>query len=64
MYDNNFLIVINAIAMLVNMLFGMSVHNSGYKVAQRARELDKIEHWLDIRAEKIDKIIESRNIVL
>lgn len=64
MYDSNFLLVINAIAMLVNILCGMSVHNSGYKVTQRARELDKIEHWLDIRAEKIDKIIESRNIVL
>lgn len=64
MCDSNFLIVINAIAMLVNILCGMSVHNSGYKVAQRARELDKIEHWLDMRAEKIDRIIESRNIVL
>lgn len=64
MYDSNFLIVINAFAMLVNILCGMSVHNSGYKVAQRAKELDKIEHWLDMRAEKIDKIIESRNIVL
>ena len=63
MYNSNFLIVINAIAMLINILCGVSVHNSGYKVAQRAKELDKIEHWLDIRAEKIDRIIECRNIV-
>jgi hypothetical protein len=64
MYDYDFLMILNAIAMLVNLLCGMSVRNSGYKVAQRARELDKIERWLDIRAEKIDKIIESRNIIL
>lgn len=64
MYDSNFLIVINAVAMLVNILCGMSVHNNGYKVAQRAKELDKIERWLDMRAEKLDRIIESRNIVL
>ena len=64
MYDYNFLMILNAIAMLVNLLCGMSVRNSGYKVAQRARELDKIERWLDMRAEKIDKIIESRNIIL
>jgi len=64
MYNYDFLMILNAIAMLVNLLCGMSVRNSGYKVAQRAKELDKIEHWLDIRAEKIDKIIESRNIIL
>lgn len=64
MYDYNFLMILNAIAMLVNVICGMSVRNGGYKVAQRAKELDKIERWLDIRAEKIDKIIESRNIVL
>jgi len=64
MYDYNFLMVLNVIAMLVNLLCGMSVRNSGYKVAQRAKELDKIERWLDMRAEKIDRIIESRNIVL
>jgi len=64
MYDYNFLMILNAIAMLVNLLCGMSVRNSGYKVAQRAKELDKIERWLDMRAEKIDRIIESRNIVL
>lgn len=64
MYNYDFLMILNAIAMLVNLLCGMSVRNSGYKVAQRARELDKIERWLDMRAEKIDKIIESRNIIL
>ena len=64
MYDYDFLMILNAIAMLVNLLCGMSVRNSGYKVAQRAKELDKIERWLDMRAEKIDKIIESRNIIL
>ena len=64
MYNYDFLMILNAIAMLVNLLCGVSVRNSGYKVAQRAKELDKIERWLDIRAEKIDRIIESRNIVL
>jgi len=64
MYNYDFLMILNAIAMLVNLLCGMSVRNSGYKVAQRAKELDKIERWLDMRAEKIDKIIESRNIIL
>ena len=64
MYNYDFLMILNAIAMFVNLLCGMSVRNSGYKVAQRAKELDKIERWLDMRAEKIDRIIESRNIVL
>lgn len=64
MYNYDFLMILNVVAMLVNVLCGVSVRNSGYKVAQRARELDKIERWLDMRAEKIDKIIESRNIIL
>lgn len=64
MYSDINLLSLNVVVMIINLLCAISVRNSGFKVQQRARELDKVEKWLDDREVKLEKIIESRNIVL
>lgn len=66
MHDNSqlYLLAINIVAMLICLVCGANVRRSGYIVAERARQLDSIERWLDERERKIERIMETRDILM
>lgn len=66
MHDNSqlYLLAINIVAMIVVLICGANVRHSGYIVAERARQLDNIERWLDERERKLERIIETRDILM
>lgn len=66
MNDNSqlYLFAFNIVSMIVCLICGANVRHSGYIVAERARQLDNIERWLDERERKIERIMETRDILM
>lgn len=66
MNDNSqlYLLAFNIVSMIVCLICGANVRRNGYIVAERARQLDNIERWLDERERKIEYILETRDILM
>lgn len=59
-----YLLAFNIVAMVICLICGASVRRNGYIVAERAKQLDNIERWLDDRERKLEHIIETRDILM